>query len=152
MQTKAMREAAELKKAEHYSKVAVRIHFPDRYVLQGFFKPLEPIRALRNFICDHLEDPQIKFYLYTAPPRCVLEDEAQSLFKAKLFPAALVYFGSKVTADHYLRSDLMNEVTTFARASQEVSTVISGSTSLDKTASRRTAHPQSNSSSSSTLQ
>ncbi|XP_077829386.1 tether containing UBX domain for GLUT4 isoform X7 [Macaca mulatta] len=39
--TKAFREAQIKEKLERYPKVALRVLFPDRYVLQGFFRPSE---------------------------------------------------------------------------------------------------------------
>ncbi|XP_038064272.1 tether containing UBX domain for GLUT4-like [Patiria miniata] len=130
LQTKAMREAKALKKAQQYSQAAVRVHFSDRYVLQGFFRPLETIKALRDFIRGHLQDPGINFYLYTTPPRCILKDDSLSLFKANLFPAAVVHFGSEAAYDHYLRTDLLSEVTSFTKAKEEAASVVR-STSKD---------------------
>ncbi|XP_076791425.1 tether containing UBX domain for GLUT4 isoform X5 [Arvicanthis niloticus] len=39
--TKAFREAQMKEKLERYPKVALRVLFPDRYILQGFFRPSE---------------------------------------------------------------------------------------------------------------
>ena len=119
-----MREAKSLKKAQQYTKVAVRIHFPDRHVLQGFFRPLETISALREFVRSNLQDPKVGFYLYTTPPRCVLKDDKQSLFDAKLFPAAVVHFGSEISCKQYLLSELIKEPASFSKAEEEASTVI----------------------------
>ncbi|XP_071797676.1 tether containing UBX domain for GLUT4-like [Asterias amurensis] len=124
LETRAMREAKSLKKAQQYTKVAVRIHFPDRHVLQGFFRPLETISSLREFVRSNLQDPKVGFYLYTTPPRCVLKDDKQSLFEAKLFPAAVVHFGSETSCKHYLLSELIKEPASFSKAEEEASTVI----------------------------
>uniref|UniRef100_A0A8C8XLZ8 ASPSCR1 tether for SLC2A4, UBX domain containing n=1 Tax=Panthera leo TaxID=9689 RepID=A0A8C8XLZ8_PANLE len=39
--TKAFREAQKREKLERYPKVVLRVLFPDRYILQGFFRPNE---------------------------------------------------------------------------------------------------------------
>ncbi|XP_022091485.1 tether containing UBX domain for GLUT4-like [Acanthaster planci] len=132
LQTRAMREANAFKKAKEYSKVAVRVHFPDRYILQGFFRPLELVKALGDFVRDHLQDPQTAFYLYTTPPRRILKDNSLSLFKAELFPAAVVHFGSEMGRDHYLREDLLSQLTSFRRATEEATSVIQRSISQDE--------------------
>ncbi|XP_041076111.1 tether containing UBX domain for GLUT4 isoform X2 [Polyodon spathula] len=92
--TKSLRESRVKEKMERYPKVVVRVQFPDRHVLQGFFRPLETVGAVREFVRKHLEDPDLRFYLFISPPKVVLDDLTDTLFQANLFPAALVYFGS----------------------------------------------------------
>uniref|UniRef100_A0A8C6NI09 ASPSCR1 tether for SLC2A4, UBX domain containing n=1 Tax=Nothobranchius furzeri TaxID=105023 RepID=A0A8C6NI09_NOTFU len=41
LMTKSMRETRMKEKIERYPKVVLRVQFPDRHVLQGFFRPLE---------------------------------------------------------------------------------------------------------------
>ncbi|XP_073166773.1 tether containing UBX domain for GLUT4 isoform X4 [Lepidochelys kempii] len=41
LMTKSLREAQMKEKLEHYPKVVLRVQFPDRHVLQGFFRPNE---------------------------------------------------------------------------------------------------------------
>ncbi|CAG5929026.1 unnamed protein product [Menidia menidia] len=41
LMTKALRESQMKEKMERYPKVVLRVQFPDRHVLQGFFRPLE---------------------------------------------------------------------------------------------------------------
>uniref|UniRef100_A0A9J7ZGN3 ASPSCR1 tether for SLC2A4, UBX domain containing n=1 Tax=Cyprinus carpio carpio TaxID=630221 RepID=A0A9J7ZGN3_CYPCA len=94
--TKSLRESQMKEKLDRYPKVVLRVQFPDRRVLQGFFRPLETVAALRSFIRSHLQDPQMQFYLFVAPPKTILDDPNVTLFQASLFPAALVYFGSDV--------------------------------------------------------
>ncbi|XP_063149346.1 tether containing UBX domain for GLUT4 isoform X2 [Candoia aspera] len=107
LMTKAQREAQMKEKLERYPKVVLRVYFPDRHILQGFFHPSETVGALRAFVKSHLADPEIPFYLFITPPRSILSDDAMTLFQANLFPAAIVYFGSEVHNDHYLRLDLL---------------------------------------------
>ncbi|XP_026131667.1 tether containing UBX domain for GLUT4-like [Carassius auratus] len=106
--TKSLRESQMKEKLDRYPKVALRVQFPDRSVLQGFFRPLETVAALRRFVQSHLQDPQMQFYLFVAPPKTILDEPNVTLFQASLFPAALVYFGSDVRTDGYLRSDLLD--------------------------------------------
>uniref|UniRef100_A0A5F8A6W2 Tether containing UBX domain for GLUT4 n=1 Tax=Macaca mulatta TaxID=9544 RepID=A0A5F8A6W2_MACMU len=96
--TKAFREAQIKEKLERYPKVALRVLFPDRYVLQGFFRPSETVGDLRDFVRSHLGNPELSFYLFITPPKTVLDDHTRTLFQANLFPAALVHFGAKEPA------------------------------------------------------
>ncbi|KYO17610.1 tether containing UBX domain for GLUT4 isoform B [Alligator mississippiensis] len=107
LMTKSMREAQMKEKLERYPKVVLRVHFPDRYVLQGFFRPSETVGDLRGFVRSHLADAELPFYLFITPPRTILSDESLTLFEANLFPAALVHFGSEERKDCFLRPDLL---------------------------------------------
>nr|XP_028571937.1 tether containing UBX domain for GLUT4 isoform X1 [Podarcis muralis] len=106
LMTRAQRETQLKDKLERYPKVVLRVYFPDRHILQGFFHPSETVGALRNFVKSQLADPEMSFYLFTTPPRCVLNDDSLTLFQANLFPAAIVHFGSEMQKD-YLRLDLL---------------------------------------------
>ncbi|XP_077980512.1 tether containing UBX domain for GLUT4-like [Glandiceps talaboti] len=123
MMTKSMREMQTLRMLEKYPKVVIRIHFPDRLVLQGIFRPLEPVQALVQFVKSHLDDQKLKFYLYTTPPKVVLKDHKKSLYEAKLVPAANVYFGCETQPEQYLTSSLLQEVTTPTQADIKFATV-----------------------------
>ncbi|NWI87693.1 ASPC1 protein, partial [Pitta sordida] len=106
LMTKSLREAQLKEKLERYPKAIV--HFPDRHVLQGFFHPSETVGILRDFVRSHLADAEIPFYLFVAPPRITLKDESLTLFEAKLFPTAVIHFGSEECRACYLRSDLLS--------------------------------------------
>ncbi|XP_030683486.1 tether containing UBX domain for GLUT4 [Nomascus leucogenys] len=105
--TKAFREAQIKEKLERYPKVALRVLFPDRYVLQGFFRPSETVGDLRDFVRRHLGNPELSFYLFITPPKTVLDDHTRTLFQANLFPAALVHFGAEEPAGVYLEPGLL---------------------------------------------
>ncbi|XP_062976254.1 tether containing UBX domain for GLUT4 [Elgaria multicarinata webbii] len=107
LMTQAQRETQIKEKLERYSKVVLRVYFPDRHILQGFFHPSETVGALRAFVKSHLADPEIPFYLFITPPRSILSDDKVTLFQANLFPAAVVYFGSEKHNDYYLRLDFL---------------------------------------------
>ncbi|NXK14366.1 ASPC1 protein, partial [Herpetotheres cachinnans] len=63
LMTKSLREAQLKEKLERYPKVVLRVHFPDRHVLQGFFRPNETVGILRDFVRSHLADADLPFYL-----------------------------------------------------------------------------------------
>ncbi|NXD02866.1 ASPC1 protein, partial [Certhia familiaris] len=64
LMTKSLRESQLKEKLERYPKVVVlRVHFPDRHVLQGFFHPTETVGILRDFVRSHLADAELPFYL-----------------------------------------------------------------------------------------
>lgn len=94
-------------KLERYPKVALRVLFPDRYILQGFFRPSETVGDLRDFVRSHLGNPELSFYLFIAPPKMVLDDHTLTLFQANLFPAALVHFGAEEPTGLYLEPGLL---------------------------------------------
>ncbi|KAM6403647.1 tether containing UBX domain for GLUT4 isoform 2-T2 [Rhynochetos jubatus] len=106
--TKSLREAQLKEKLERYPKVVLRVHFPDRHVLQGFFRPSETVGALRDFVRSHLADADLPFYLFVAPPRTIVSDDSSTLFEARLFPTAVIHFGSEEHRDCYLKSDLLS--------------------------------------------
>ncbi|NP_001412365.1 tether containing UBX domain for GLUT4 isoform 7 [Mus musculus] len=87
--------------------VALRVLFPDRYILQGFFRPSETVGDLRDFVRSHLGNPELSFYLFIAPPKMVLDDHTLTLFQANLFPAALVHFGAEEPTGLYLEPGLL---------------------------------------------
>ncbi|XP_054449238.1 tether containing UBX domain for GLUT4 isoform X2 [Pteronotus mesoamericanus] len=105
--TKAFREAQAKEKLERYPKVVLRVLFPDRYVLQGFFRPSETVGDLRAFVRSHLGNPELPFHLFITPPKTTLGDHTLTLFQANLFPAALVHFGAEEPTGLYLDPRLL---------------------------------------------
>ncbi|KFO88447.1 Tether containing UBX domain for GLUT4, partial [Buceros rhinoceros silvestris] len=83
LMTKSFREALLKEKLERYPKVVLRVHFPDRHILQGFFRPSETVGILKNFVRSHLADADLPFYLFIAPPRIILNDESLTLFEVR---------------------------------------------------------------------
>ncbi|XP_053094042.1 tether containing UBX domain for GLUT4 isoform X2 [Pangasianodon hypophthalmus] len=118
LMTQSLREAQKKEKMDRYPKVVLRIQFPDRLVLQGFFRPLETVAVLKQFVRTHLQDPELPFYLFIAPPKTKLDDPSATLFQANLFPAALVYFGSDVKTECYLRRDLVDGIVSALQADE----------------------------------
>uniref|UniRef100_A0AAY5EPR9 RBD domain-containing protein n=1 Tax=Electrophorus electricus TaxID=8005 RepID=A0AAY5EPR9_ELEEL len=83
LMTQALREAQMKEKMDRYPKVVLRVQFPDRRVLQGFFRPLETVAALRQFVKSHLQDPDLQFYLFIAPPKTILDNPNTTLFEVR---------------------------------------------------------------------
>ncbi|KAM9296641.1 tether containing UBX domain for GLUT4 [Gastrophryne carolinensis] len=124
LMTKALREAQLKEKLERYPKVVLRVLFPDRYILQGFFQVMETLGAVVEFVRSYLEEPKTPFYLFITPPRTELKDESQTLFQAQLFPAAVIHFGSPQPRDHYLRQDLLRAPVSLTNADTVVARAI----------------------------
>jgi tether containing UBX domain for GLUT4 len=65
--TSAQRSLEESKRVlsqlNQYRRAVIRIHFPDRTVLQGTFLPVETISTVMDFVRSHLENPEIEFHL-----------------------------------------------------------------------------------------
>ncbi|XP_040892314.1 tether containing UBX domain for GLUT4 isoform X2 [Toxotes jaculatrix] len=120
LMTESMREAQMKEKLDRYPKVVLRVQFPDRHVLQGFFRPLETVGAVRHFVRSHLEDPQLSFYLFITPPKTILSNPSATLFQADLFPGALVYFGSDVKTDFYIKRELLESSVSALQANESV--------------------------------
>ncbi|XP_078133367.1 tether containing UBX domain for GLUT4 isoform X2 [Sander vitreus] len=118
LMTKSLRETQVKEKMKRYPKVVLRVQFPDRHVLQGFFRPLETVAAVRHFVRSHLEDPQLKFYLFITPPKTILDDPSATLFQADLFPGALVYFGSDAKTDIYIKRELLESSVSASQANE----------------------------------
>lgn len=120
LMTKSLREVQMKEKMERYPKVVLRVQFPDRHVLQGFFRPLETVAAVRQFVRSHLEDPQLSFYLFITPPKTILNDPTATLFQADLFPGALVYFGSDAKTDFYMKRELLETSVSAMQANESI--------------------------------
>lgn len=121
LMTSALRNLEESKKQmsqlSKYKKAIIRIQFPDRTVLQGTFKPTETIRDVTEFVCDYLEDKLIPFYLYSTPPKKILED-TENLFQLGFVPGALIHFGTNNTEyKNYVRTELQDKFTSNSLAS-----------------------------------
>ncbi|EHH25315.1 hypothetical protein EGK_09114, partial [Macaca mulatta] len=105
--TKAFREAQIKEKLERYPKVALRVLFPDRYVLQGFFRPSETVGDLRDFVRSHLGNPELSFYLFITPPKTVLDDHTRTLFQVPEGLPGVLRGGALQPAGVYLEPGLL---------------------------------------------
>ncbi|KAF7655131.1 hypothetical protein LDENG_00060560 [Lucifuga dentata] len=142
LMTKALKEAQMKEKMERYPKVVLRVQFPDRHVLQGFFRPLETVATLRHFVKRHLEDPHLRFYLFTTPPKTILDDPSATLFQVNLFPGALVYFGSDLNTDSYLKSELRESCVSALQANETIASCMLRSSAPSSAPSSRSVGPE----------
>ena len=51
------------KKLKKYQKAIIRIQFPNQMVLQGLFEPLENVQSIKDFVKEHLKNPEEDFVL-----------------------------------------------------------------------------------------
>lgn len=67
MMTAEMRELEEstrqLDRLNRYKKAIIRVQFPNRYVLQAIFTPMETVQSVIDFVRTFLIDSQLEFYL-----------------------------------------------------------------------------------------
>lgn len=109
LQTRTLREAELQAKMEKYKTTVIRIFFPGRLALQATFKSSETVSDImafvRKFILQRIGD----FYLFTAPPKTVLNPEA-TLFVASLVPKAIVHFGCDFLEEHPIREEFRNRL------------------------------------------
>ncbi|XP_071130006.1 tether containing UBX domain for GLUT4-like isoform X1 [Mytilus edulis] len=123
LMTQSMRRQKLEEQYNKYERVVIRIQFADKLVLQGLFRPRETVFAIKKYVKSYLEDKDLNFYLYTAPPKKLLKDNAATMIEAKLAPACVVYFGveeSKVS-EHYLSRAVLQEVGSRIKADELVS-------------------------------
>ncbi|KAH8276210.1 hypothetical protein KR026_004601 [Drosophila bipectinata] len=86
------RQKTMLAKLNQYKDCVLRIQFPDRFVLQGMFKPHEPLSKVEDFVREFLVNPGEKFHLFTIPPKKILPSE-ETLLELNFVPNAIVHFG-----------------------------------------------------------
>ncbi|KAF7266106.1 hypothetical protein GWI33_020557 [Rhynchophorus ferrugineus] len=107
----------QLRQLNKYKKTIIRVQFPDRTVIQGTFKPTETVKDVLDFLKGYIEDQNLDFYIYTTPPKCVLEQESR-LVEIGCVPGALLYFGSRdEKKEGYLKKQFQNMFTTSSVAS-----------------------------------
>ncbi|XP_072753370.1 tether containing UBX domain for GLUT4 [Anoplolepis gracilipes] len=83
-----------LDRLNKYRRTVIRIQFPDQFVLQGLFGPLETIETVNDFIKNYLDDPNCEFVIYTSPPKHILNPDAR-LIDENLVPSAIVYYSGQ---------------------------------------------------------
>ncbi|KAH8310896.1 hypothetical protein KR044_003423 [Drosophila immigrans] len=85
------RQKAMLAKLNQYKDCVIRIQFPNRYVLQGIFKPHEPVSRVEDFVREFLSNPSEQFHLFTIPPKKVLPS-SETLLELNCVPNAMLHF------------------------------------------------------------
>lgn len=92
-------------------------------MIQATFKHNEKVSDVINFLRQFLADSNLGFYLYTTPPKEVL-NPGDTLEAKRLVPAAMVHFGQLATGPA-LKQDVKAKVTTY-RAITEATKKIRG--------------------------
>ncbi|XP_060867673.1 tether containing UBX domain for GLUT4 [Metopolophium dirhodum] len=117
--TSAMRE---LEKAQNqlnllhkYKKCIIRIHFPNRLVLQTIFKSTETVLDIINFIRKYLIDESLDFCLFTTPPKTILKPE-DTLLESGCVPSAMIHFSCNLEIDQ-LKPELKHKIVSGCQAS-----------------------------------
>lgn len=107
-----MREARLAERAKKYKKTVLRVTFPaDQVVLQATFEPFEKVADVIEFLRQFMIDSNLGFYIYTTPPRDVLQP-GQTLFEKNLVPAAMVHVGAAVSGP-LLKPEVRCKTTSF---------------------------------------
>lgn len=110
LRTKAMREREERRELLKYRFTLIRVRLPDGNLLQGTFKAVEKLPALKEFVRENLVNDWMPFHIVTQTGS-KLDDENKSLAEYGLTPAAVVNFEWDKT--------VMNEVAAQQSTSQQ---------------------------------
>eukprot|EP00111_Clytia_hemisphaerica_P019508 TCONS_00057519-protein len=133
LMTKAMRERRDLERAAMFEKVVVRFLLPDRkHAIQAFFRPLETVKSLREFLRPYLHKSIKKFDLFTTPPKNVLKDQKSTLYQAKLCPASRVYVSLEKT-DHVLGESYLDCIKSVEEAQNLLTLHLNKNKSIENT-------------------
>ncbi|XP_076636960.1 tether containing UBX domain for GLUT4 [Colletes latitarsis] len=106
VQRQLHQETRTLSQLNKYHYTIIRIQFPDQFVLQGLFRPLETVQAVKDFVKNYLSDPSSDFLIFTTPPKHVLNSNAR-LIDEDLVPSAIIYYSGQSA----LRSDIKQKLT-----------------------------------------
>lgn len=131
LMTKSMRDKRELEKAGSFEKVAVRFLLPDLHTIQCFFRPLETVQSLKDHLRQYLRQEVNDFQIFTTPPKCVLKDNKETLFKAKLCPAALVHVSMPQQSEchNWVKEEHLGNLKTYVEAQAILDTQLKRSVS-----------------------
>ncbi|XP_046854700.1 tether containing UBX domain for GLUT4-like [Xenia sp. Carnegie-2017] len=135
LMTSKMRDNLDRDKIQQYNRVIIRVYFPDRNVLQGFFAPTDTVSNVASFVRENLAEKSKEFYLYTTPPKKVLDKPNITLYEAKLFPTAIVYYGCHEGQGSFLNKKCLDDMTDLGSANdkiQENNRTLSGRLSTSK--------------------
>ncbi|CAH1398183.1 unnamed protein product [Nezara viridula] len=96
----------------------IRIHFPDKTILQGFFKKDDPVNEVAEFVKLYRRVPR-KFQLIIGPPKTILHSE-KTLAEYGLAPTGKMFY--KVVEEEqpqnmaYLKENVLRKLTTHEAA------------------------------------
>lgn len=95
-----------LNQLNKYHYTIIRIQFPDQFVLQGLFQPMETVQAIKDFIKCYLSDENSDFIIFTTPPKHILDPNSH-LINENLVPCAIIHYSGSST----LKSDVKQKFT-----------------------------------------
>ncbi|EGR31984.1 hypothetical protein IMG5_098100 [Ichthyophthirius multifiliis] len=93
--SKSKQEYDKLLNTPLYTQTTIRIKFPNNIILEALFCPKETIKDVIDIVAKHLENPNIPFYLFTTPPRTIMDKRyyEKTLDDQGCLPGANFYFG-----------------------------------------------------------
>ncbi|OIW02998.1 hypothetical protein TanjilG_13635 [Lupinus angustifolius] len=117
LKTRKLREADAKSRRSRITKAVIRVRFPDNHTLEATFHPSETIQSLIDLLTKVIAQPEQPYYIYTTPPKKVVNDLSQDFYTAGFCPGAIVYFsynvpkGDSTVVDHigpYLRDEILS--------------------------------------------
>ncbi|XP_020219032.1 plant UBX domain-containing protein 1 [Cajanus cajan] len=117
LKTRKIREAEEAARRSRTTKAIIRVRFPDNHTLEATFHPSETLQSLVDLLTKVIAQPEQPFYIYTTPPKKVINDLSQDFYDAGFCPGAIVYFsynvpkGGSTVDDHsgpYLQEEILS--------------------------------------------
>lgn len=115
LMTRELRKLEENKKILNqlatYKSCAIRIQFPNRYVIQTKFSIVDTVAALKEFVKKFLVNPEMNFYFFVTPPKQILDDKL-TMVEAQCVPSALLHFGSDEKFGDLLKPELYEKLST----------------------------------------
>ncbi|KAL5154046.1 Plant UBX domain-containing protein 1 [Glycine soja] len=117
LKTRKIREAEEAARRSRITKAVIRVRFPDNHTLEVTFHPSETIQSLIDLLTKVIAQPEQPFYIYTTPPKKVINDMSRDFYTAGFCPGAIVYFsynvpkGDSTVGDHtspYLQEEILS--------------------------------------------
>ncbi|RDY12850.1 Plant UBX domain-containing protein 1 [Mucuna pruriens] len=116
LKTRKLREAEEAARRSRITKAVIRVRFPDNHTLEATFHPSETVQSLIDLLTKVIAQPEQPFYIYTTPPKKVINGMSQDFYNAGFCPGAIVYFsynvpkGDKTVGDQtgpYLQEEIL---------------------------------------------
>ncbi|KOC60264.1 Tether containing UBX domain for GLUT4 [Habropoda laboriosa] len=91
VQRKLNQDKQTLNQLHKYRYTIIRIQFPDEFVLQGLFRPMERVQTIKDFIKNYLIDANSDFIIFTTPPKRILDPKSH-LINENLVPSAIIHY------------------------------------------------------------
>ncbi|CAK9806839.1 Tether containing UBX domain for GLUT4 [Anthophora quadrimaculata] len=129
VQRKLNQEKETLNQLHKYRYTIIRIQFPDEFVLQGLFRPMERVQAIKDFIKNYLVDANSDFIIFTTPPKRILNPKSH-LIDEDLVPCAIIHYSGPST----LKLDIKQKFTDPKKVEMQVAKIRMSMINKDKNA------------------